>query len=544
MNFKLTLVNIILVTVFVYCCFQQPALATADPGVWRQQVIYLVFPDRFQNGDDQNDDLGESDCFDPNSPTKFHGGDFKGLQERIDYLKELGVTAVWATPVNKQVGLVKGDDNNPDSCGYHGYWADLTEPDDGATEPKLGKNEELTRLIEDLHDNDIKFIMDQVVNHAGYDATILKQHPDWFPERPDCNDNEQVMCRLSGLPDLDFRNSEAVDYITQQSKGWVERFALDGVRMDTIKHVPVQYFKDTWVPQVNQVRSDIFLVGEFLDKENLAKLKPFIDAGFDSVFNFPLQKAMVDTFAKGQSVDLVAKRLQETLTTFGVDRTLLLTNLLDNHDLPRFMDELCREEECGLSDDEIRRRYHLALGSLFTLPGIPQLYYGDEIGMYGDRDLSKPDPENRRDMPDWAWTSTDRTTGEGEFLPNPQETFSSVQKLISIRQNNPALHSGYYAEMWRQNGRQNSDVYAFFRGLGNNRIIVVMNNGTLASGLIPIDIQANTDIKEEDRAALNDGTVLEELLEAGAPSSLTVTNSTLNIDLPPKTIGIYRLRTS
>lgn len=535
MNFKLILANIIVVTVFVYCCFQQPALATADPDVWRQQVIYLVFPDRFQNGDAQNDDLGEADCFDPNSPTKFHGGDWPGLRQRIDYLKELGVTAVWATPVNQQVGLVKGNNNDPDSCGYHGYWADLTEPDDGATEPKLGTNEELARLIEDLHDNNIKFIMDQVVNHAGYDATIVGQHPDWFPERPDCNDNEQVMCRLSGLPDLDFRNSEAVDYITQQSKGWVERFALDGVRMDTIKHVPVEYFKDTWVPQVNQVRSDIFLVGEFLDKENLAKLKPFIDAGFDSVFNFPLQKAMVDTFAKGQSVDLVAKRLQETLTTFGIDRTLLLTNLVDNHDIRRFINE----PGFGLPEDEIRRRYHLALGSLFTLPGIPQLYYGDEIGMYGGTD-----PDNRRDMPDWAWTSTDRVDGGEGFLPNPQETFSYVQKLISIRQNNPALHSGYYAEMWRQNGQQNSDVYAFFRGRGNNRIIVVINNGTLPSGSISIPIQANTSIEEGDRAALNDGAVLEDLLETGAPSTLTVNNSTVNVELPAKRMGIYRLKTS
>ncbi len=524
-----------LITVLIYCSFQQPALATADPDVWQQQVIYLVFPDRFQNGNVTNDNWGSSDCFAPSSPTKFHGGDWAGLRQRIDYLKELGVTAVWATPVYKQVGLVNGN-----SCGYHGYWADLTDPDDAATEPKLGDNDELKSLIEDLHDdtNNIKFIMDQVVNHAGYGARITQQHPDWFnPPRPDCEQlgDPEVFCDLAGLPDFNFRNSEAVDYITQESLGWVERFPLDGVRMDTVKHVPVEYFKDTWVPKVNQVSPDIFLVGEFLDKDNLAKLKPFIDAGFDSVFNFPLQKAMVDTFAQGQSVDLVAKRVQETLTTFGMDRTLLLTNLVDNHDIPRFINE----PGFGVPEDEIRRRYHLALGSLFTLPGIPQLYYGDEIGMYGGSD-----PDNRRDMPSWAWTSTGRNGGGSGFLPQPQTTFSYVQKLISVRQSNPALHSGYYAEMWRQNDRQNPDVYAFFRGKEDNRIIVVMNNGTFPSGSISIPIQANTSIKQVDRDALKDGTVLEELLQTNAPSKLTITDSSLNINLPAKTIGIYKLSNS
>ena len=521
-----------LVSIFVYCCFQQPVLATADPDVWKQQVIYLVFPDRFQNGDDKNDNLGVSDCFDPSSPTKFHGGDWAGLRQRIDYLKELGVTAVWPTPVTKQVGLVGGN-----SCGYHGYWADLTDPDDEAPEPKLGDNNELRALINDLHDenNELKFILDQVVNHAGYEARIEEQHPEWFnPSRP-CDNTEEIICELSGLPDFNFRNTDAVNYITQQSLGWVERFSIDGIRMDTAKHVPIEYFRDTWIPRVNTANPEIFLVAEILDPNSLNNLKPFVEAGFDSVFNFPLRQAMVDSFAQGGSTDLVAQRVQDTLNTFGTSRSLLLTNLVDNHDVSRFINE----PGFGVPEDDIRRRYHLALGSLFTLPGIPQLYYGNEIGMYGGSD-----PDNRRDMPSWAWTSAGRKAGERGFLPNPQKTFSYVQKLISIRKDNPALYSGYYAEMWRQNGESNPDVYAFFRGAGNNRIIVVMNNGTLPSGPISIPIQANSNIEAVDRAALSDGTVLEEQLKLGAPSNLTIDDSNLNIDLPAKTIGIYKFSNS
>ena len=488
--------------------------------------------DRFENGDRANDALGIAECFDPDSPTKFHGGDWMGLSQRIDYLKDLGVTAVWVTPAYQQVGQIGPVENA--SCGYHGYWPDFTMPNIIATEPKLGGDTALNSLIQTLQDNGLKFILDQVVNHAGYNSHITRLETSWFnPSRPLCATlgNPVVFCDLAGLPDFDFRNGAVVQYITQQSIGWAEQFALDGVRMDTAKHVPLSYFQNTWIPLINQTQPDLFLVGEILEQNSIERLKPFIEAGFDSVFNFPLQKAMVETFAQGQSVDRVANQVQETLATFGA-RSLMLTNLLDNHDLPRFINT----PEFGVSEDQIRRRYHLALGSLFTLPGIPQLYYGNEIGMYGG-----PDPDNRRDMPDWAWTKAGRTSGGSGFLSNPQETFSYVQKLIQIRKSNPALHSGYYAEMHRQNGQPNLDVYAFFRGLGDNRIVVVINNSPLTSSLLNIPVQDNSEIESVDRLALADGSVLEDLLKIGAPSTIIIQDSAVKVDMPAKTIGIYRL---
>ena len=529
-TFRLHLLATALMTSFATApfIFSEAAVAAANPIEWQQQIIYLVFPDRFENGDPNNDRLGYEECFDPSSPTKFHGGDWAGLQQRLDYLQDLGVTAIWATPVYKQIGVIN------ESCGYHGYWADFTDPDDGAVEPKMGTEDDLSQLIQTLHDNDMKFILDQVVNHTGYGAQLIQQQPSWFnPPRPACEalGDPDVFCDLAGLPDFDFRNADAVDYTTRQSLSWLERFDLDGIRMDTVKHVPASYFRNVWIPLVNQEKPDVFTVGELLDQFSLERLHQFLETGFDSTFNFPLQRAMVETFARGDSVDEVATTVQETWTMFGAD-ALMLTNLIDNHDIPRFTNE----PGVSVEESDIRSRYFLALGTMFSLPGIPQLYYGNELGMYGGAD-----PDNRRDMPDWAWTAEGRSQGSEGFLPDPQSTFSYVQKLIDIRLANPALYGGYYAEMWRQNGSQNPDVYAFFRGFDTNRIIVVMNNGSLPSGQLTIPIQANMAIEPGDRAALGDQVVLEEILGAGAPPSVMIKNTGLSIDLPAKTIGIYRL---
>ncbi|MEO1523198.1 MAG: alpha-amylase family glycosyl hydrolase, partial [Cyanobacteria bacterium J06633_2] len=486
----------------------QPAEATEHSAEWQQQVIYLVFPDRFENGDPSNDQLGIAECFDPDSPTRFHGGDWAGIVQRINYLQELGVTAVWATPVYRQIGVIN------DSCGYHGYWADFTLPDDGAVEPKLGTEADLTGMIQALHNHEMKFILDQVVNHTGYDAQLTRQRPGWFnPMRPACEllGDPDIFCDLAGLPDFDFRNADAVDYATRQSLSWLERFDLDGIRMDTVKHVPASYFRNVWIPRVKQESPDLFTVGELLDQFSLERLHQFLETGFDSTFNFPLQYAMVESFAKGGSVDQVAETMQATWNLFGAD-ALMLTNLIDNHDIPRFTNE----SGFGVPEPEIRDRYFLALGTMLALPGIPQLFYGNELGMYGGAD-----PDNRRDMPEWAWTEEGRTEGGSGFLPDPAGTFNYVQTLIDLRQSNAALHSGYYAELWRQNGNQNPDVYAFFRGLGDNRMVVVVNNGSQPSGTLTIPIQANSALEPGDRAALSSGVVLEELLDVGAPPSIT-----------------------
>ncbi|WP_174368015.1 alpha-amylase family glycosyl hydrolase [Deinococcus sp. JMULE3] len=505
----------------------QPVSAQAISGTnidaWRQQVIYLVMPDRFSNGTTSNDGLGQPNCFDPASPTKFHGGDLQGLRNKLGYIRDLGATAVWTTPVYKQVGIVNGN-----SCGYHGYWPDYTNPNDTAIEPKFGTSADLTGLISDLKAGGQKYMMDMVVNHAGYGARITTQNPSWF--HSNCTGDE-IVCPLAGLPDFRQEDSAVATYLTNLSKTWVTNYAVDAIRMDTVKHVPNTYWQNSWVPGVLAARPNTFLLGEAFLSGSASQLKPFLDAGFDSTFNFPLRQALVDSVGRGGSLDRVAGSMQDTLGTLGLDRTLLQVNLLDNHDVPRFVNE----PGSAVAETEIRARYGNAMGLLMTLPGIPQVYYGNELGMYGGND-----PDNRRDMPAWAWTDTGRNATQATFVAGggtPKVTYDLTKKLIGIRKGNAALWKGNYAEMWRPNGGQN--VYAFYRGSGTNRVIVVVNTSGSAA-TVNLDIQGNAGISATDKSALSNGTVFNDLLAEGAPASATVASGKLPVTIGAGRMGIYR----
>ena len=518
------------------------AFAAADPEVWRRQVIYLVMPDRFHNGNIENDTLGVLECYDSGRPDKFHGGDLAGLRQKLEYLRALGVTAIWITPVYKQVASVKALGHSQyGDCGYHGYWADFTDPPVVELEPKLGTAADLSALIANAHAQKMKLILDMVVNHAGYGSDIVKRHPDWFHQADTCASlgDLDIFCPLADLPDFkqELEDGVVADYLVKESAGWVRRFPIDGIRMDTASHVPPWFYRDRWIPAMGSIRSGLFLLAEGSPGRSILQLRPFItEQGFDSVFNFPLRQALVTAFAKGESVDVVADTVQQTIATFGPDQTTMLVNLLDNHDVPRFVSEPGRD----VADDEIRRRYHLALAAIFTLPGIPQLYYGDELGLDG-----RADPDNRRDMPNWAWTRSGRSQPHPDEALSPSEsTFSHVQRLIEIRKGNPALYRGYYAEMWRQGGGVGHNVYAFFRGDGDNRIITVLNNGDSPSAVLSMPVRTNGAIAGKDRGTLADGTVFDELLNDRVPSIVTLSDGQLTVDVQTKAAMIYRPRSS
>jgi alpha-amylase len=170
-----------------------PEVAPAND--WRSQVLYLVIPDRFRDGDPSNNNA--THCFDPNDPHRFHGGDIAGLRAHLDYLHDLGATAVWITPPNKQAGPAG-------QCGYHGYWIDYTDPDDGAVEPELGGPDDVTGLSADLHSHSMRFVLDMVVNHAGDTSRIPGEHPDWFHDPNTCGNlgNSDIFCPLDNHPDF------------------------------------------------------------------------------------------------------------------------------------------------------------------------------------------------------------------------------------------------------------------------------------------------------------------------------------------------------
>ncbi|WP_268239732.1 alpha-amylase family glycosyl hydrolase, partial [Deinococcus roseus] len=301
------------------------------------------------------------------------------------------------------------------------------------------------------------------------------------------------------------------------------------------KHVPLNYWSSSWIPGINAARPNTFTLAEAWLEGDSTQLKPYLDAGFDSTFNFPLRKALVDSIGKAGSLDILAAKVQDYTTNLGINRALLQVNFLDNHDVQRFINE----PGFGVAESEIRKRYHMGLGALFTLPGIPQLYYGDELGVYGGGD-----PDNRKDMPSWAWTDAGRNATQSGYLAgggNPKTTFDFVQKLTYIRGNNEALWKGGYVELWRPNGGA-TNVFAFYRGNNlNNRFVVVFNNGSAASGNVTINISGNTFLPATDRSYMASATY-DDQAGQGAPATITASGGNLVVNLPAKTFAIYKAR--
>ncbi len=491
---------------------------TSGEADWRRRPIYMVMTDRFANGDPTNDLFGDPDCFDPDGDRAFHGGDFAGLAgiRALDYLQQLGVGTVWMTPIYEQVG-----------CGYHGYWADFRVPDPGGLEPKLGTDDDFRSLIDRLHDRDMRLMLDMIVNHSGRGATIVGQRPDWFHDADGCEKlgSSEVFCPLSGLPDFAHEQPEVSAYVTALSTSLLDKFAVDGIRMDTAKHVARDYFRDEWFPAVRAVR-DLFIVAEVFDASGAGVYEEYYEAGFDSVFHFAVRQGLIDTFAKGASTNVLADRVKDSIDKLGLERATHATLFLDNHDVPRW------SEESSASASETLKRYRLALAAMFTLPGIPQLYYGDELGFTGGW------PHNRRSMPEWVWTAETRAGNHPEALPDPAGTFNYVRSLAMIRRDNPALWRGSYAELWRQNA--GAAMYVYFRGYGDNRIIVVINNGGGAAE-VSFRVSDSQSLSPSDRQALSDGTVLQELLGAGAPATMSIVDGRGVVTMPGRSLGIYRV---
>ncbi len=494
-----------------------------EPFDWRRQVVYLAMVDRFYNGDPTNDRLVQPDCFEVGGDRSYHGGDIAGLRARLDYLRDLGATAIWTTPLYAQ------DDWG---CGYHGYWAEYDPDAPLAVEPRLGTADEVRAYVTDLHAAGMLAVFDLVVNHTGRGSELPHERPDWFHDAADCEAGPaEHNCALSGLPDFAQENPEVAAYLSATSQQWVETFGIDGVRMDTAKHVPLSYFADSWMPAVRAARSDLWVVAEVFDGSGAQVFEPYFDAGFSSATHFPLRYTLRDVFGNGASLNLLADRVREAIDELGLDRALTMMTFLSNHDVPRWAEEVFE----GASPARRLAAYRLALATIFTTPGIPQLYQGDELGLRGFW------PDNRRLMPAWAWAADARAGDHPESLPDAGGTYDFVKALIAIRRDNAALYKGYYSELWRQNAGPR--LYAFFRGSGDNRIVVVIHDGDGPSGEVSMRLQDNPGIAADDQVALSDGAVFEELLDAGAPATVTLGDGgRFSVVMPARSVGIYRLR--
>lgn len=367
-----------------------------EPREWQDQAIYFVMTDRFHNGDPSND--GDARTADPRW---WQGGDLRGVIEKLPYIKGLGMTAVWITPITAQT---RG--------GYHGYWTE----DFYKVDPHLGDLATLKELVSRAHTLGLRVILDIVLNHVGYDHLWLVERPTWFHDRCDIFDADPKSvedCWLAGLPDLDTGSAEVRKHLIEWSVWLARESGVDGYRLDTARHLPRAFIAE-WSAALERERPGFWILGEVFVSD-YAEQAPYLkEAQLDAITDFQTYES-IRLALGGERADLSRLGFPPPLAEHYLGRLDGRVTFIDNHDVPRFIGT-------AEPDRERRTRLELALAYLFTVPGIPTLYYGTEIGLPGGGD-----PDNRRSMV-WA---------EG-----PNATVEHTRRLATLRQESDVLRRG------------------------------------------------------------------------------------------------------
>jgi glycosidase len=496
--------------------------------ITQDDVIYFVLTDRFRNGQTANDfDV------DPGNPKAYHGGDFAGLVERIPYFKKLGISAVWITPVYLSIGTYE------DGAGYHGYWAmDFEKVDPHLYTQAPGRPEGSRAYLKDLvdafHRSDLKIVLDMVVNHTGYHNAAYQAYPDkkvqdsWFNR----GGTGEVKAELSGLPDLDHDLVEVVDYFVNNVLDWIEETGIDGIRMDTVKHVEPAfwYFFKAYVKSRHPT---VTLIGEVLSFDPVVVGAYQQKHDFDTLFDFPLCGQILGSLVGDEPMTRLARPRLEDREQRGVldqegpySNTNRLVTLLDNHDLERRITTAILDRWGHWDRDRARAILKLCLSLLLTTRGIPQIYYGTEVGMEGGRD-----PDNRRDMP-WEIFGADLEPTAAH--PFERDVYAHTVALLSLRSKHPALRCGSLLTLY-----VDQFVYAYLREFRGDLVVVAINNGLQAMpDSLTIDIGANSNVPPRVKALL-EGKSLKS--HSGLVPDLAVADGRSSIQLPGKAAAIYVL---
>ena len=432
----------------------------------QSDIIYFLFTDRFYNGCFLNDYN-----LNPEDPQGYHGGDFEGIIKKLPYLKTLGVTAIWITPVYQNIEYTQ--DPKFRYRSYHGYWPlDFDKVDRHLYTPGTsipdGDMRHLRVLSDELHKNGLKLVLDMVINHTGYEHHWVHERPDWF-HPPGYTDD--IRRYLFGLPDLDLSNPDVIDYFIHNIINWVKIGKIDGIRMDAVKHID----KPFWYHLKASLRGacpGVSIFGEAFDYniEGVSQYQNFFD--FDSMIDFPLKNIMYEDFVNEEPFTKIARpRLSDDESPGILDLDICYNNpyklitFLDNHDSVRFMTSLLNKY--GYEGDGRKtaiETYKEAFTFLFTCRGIPQLFYGDEIGLEGGID-----PDNRRDMP---WEIFKNNKPDKKKAPESRDIYEHIQKLIALRKENSALRHGTFLTLW-----VNHSIIVFLRCIEDSIVVCAFNNG-------------------------------------------------------------------
>lgn len=495
-------------------------------------VMYLIMIDRFSDGDPTNNDPPRSrGIYDRKNKFYYHGGDLQGVIDRLPYLKDLGVTAVWLTPWYDNYdhpNQIELKEEKP-STGFHGY----NPQDFYAVEEHFGTLEKLQELVVLAHRAGIKIIQDEVVNHTGpYHPWVDDPPtPTWFngtkanhlknvfqtwvlhDPRPveDLKHETMEGWFLDFLPDLNQKDPEVSRYLIQNTLWWIGTSGLDGIRMDTWQYVTNSFWHD-WNAALKREFPNFKVVGEVKDGD-VVHTSFFqggrvrfdgVDSGLDSLLDFPLFYPIRHAFAEGHRLDEVPKTLAKDY--LYTDPELLVT-LLGGHDDGRFMSEK-GATLAGLK---------LANAFVLTTRGVPQLYYGDEIAMTGaDEPTTRGDflggfPGDKRN----AFTREGRTREE-------EDLFKHIRRLAQLHGELEPLKRGALVNLY-----VSPQQYAYARKTKNAAVIVIINNDQKA-------VDTEVDMTP---TGLANGAVLVDRL--GVSREVQVSNGKLKVRMPERSAAIF-----
>ncbi len=441
-------------------------------------IIYSLMIDRFNNGDKSNDDpIVHDSLF---TPANYQGGDLQGIINKIEdgYFDKLGVNAFWISPIADNTDNAYREYPEPHRyyTGYHGYWpVSSTKVEEHFGDMKLAK-----QLVDLAHQKKYKVYLDYVAHHVHKEHWLWKEHRDWFGtyNLPNGRLNLRLWdeYRLTTwfepyMPSFDFVSSfEALEFMTDNAVWWLKVTGADGFRHDAVKHVPNEF----WRLLTKKIKSEIALpeskeiyqIGETFGGIDL--IASYVNNGqLNAQFNFNLYDVAVPTFIDEKaSFKLLDYQMQKSFQVFGYNN--LMGNIMDSHDKIRYMayadgDLNINDGSAGdaawnnppvVNDIKSYDKLKLHLSYLLTIPGIPIIYYGDEIGMTG-----AADPDNRRMM-----------RFDDDLNVYEKQTLNDVSKLIHLRNEHSALRYGDFFSL-----QADENIYAYIRSDMNERILTILN---------------------------------------------------------------------
>ncbi len=452
----------------------------AEPFTWQDGLIYLAFTDRFRNSDEVAPPLPDPSL---DRMASYQGGDFGGVLAAIesDYFDDLGVNILWLSPTYENPAEAYGGRDGSLYTGYHGYWP----IDPLAAESSFGGDEALLKVVEAAHARGMRIIFDIVLNHVHEDHVYCQESPDWCSltcvcGTQDCDwegpNGRALDCQFAPyLPDLNYRNPAIVDRVITDVLALMEKFDVDGLRIDAAKHM------DHVVMRTLRQRLDtleeagvapFYLVGETFTNDHGLIMEYVSDDELHGQFDFPLYYGIRGAFNGGGSfrdLDAAAAASQRSYGT----ALEWMSPFLGNHDIARMATEIAGNGQGPFGDTpdsmaqgpsdtitewNIINRMSMAFLFTLTQPGVPLIYYGDEVGLAGDGD-----PDNRRFMPQ-------------TLNANQIELFNRVKQIGQLRKKIPVLRHGTRKELWLDDS-----LYAYVRaGESGDAAIIAMNKGETA----------------------------------------------------------------